>query len=85
MSSELQVVVAFIQPFELGAVVDAVRQIPNFQGMSGSGVRGFGSELAENVVPRIWPAISTSGGSGKSVTEPSSPHSARSTSTGVRR
>ena len=46
MPSELQVVVAFIQPFQLGAVVDAVRGIPNFPGMSVSEVRGFGSHAA---------------------------------------
>lgn len=46
MSSELQVVVAFIQPFQLDAVVDAVRRIPNFPGISVSEVRGFGSHGA---------------------------------------
>jgi len=46
MSAELQVVVAFIQPFQIDAVVDAVRRIPNFPGMSVSEVRGFGAHAA---------------------------------------
>ena len=46
MSAELQVVVAFIQPFQLDAVVDAVRRMPNFPGMSVGEVRGFGSHAA---------------------------------------
>ena len=46
MSSELQVIVAFIQPFQLDAVVDAVRRIPNFPGMSVIEVRGFGAHTA---------------------------------------
>jgi len=47
MSSEtLHFVVAFIQPFQLDRVVDAVRAIPNFPGMSVSEVRGFGSHAA---------------------------------------
>ena len=45
-TSSLNVVVAFIQPFQLGRVVDAVRTIPNFPGMSVSDVRGFGSHAA---------------------------------------
>lgn len=44
--SPLNVVVAFIQPFQLGRVVDAVRAVPNFPGMSVSEVRGFGSHAA---------------------------------------
>lgn len=44
--SPLNVVVAFIQPFQLDRVVDAVRGIPNFPGMSVSEVRGFGSHAA---------------------------------------
>jgi nitrogen regulatory protein PII len=46
MSSELQVVIAFIRPFQLDAVVDAVRRIPNFPGMSVGEIRGFGSHAA---------------------------------------
>jgi len=46
MSSELQFIVAFIQPFQLDAVVDAVRRMPDFPGMSVSEVRGFGSHAA---------------------------------------
>ncbi len=46
MSAELQVVVAFIQPFQIDAVVDAVRRLPNFPGMSVSEVRGFGAHAA---------------------------------------
>jgi nitrogen regulatory protein P-II 1 len=45
-SSPLQLVVAFIQPFQLDRVVDAVRRIPSFPGMSVSEVRGFGSHAA---------------------------------------
>jgi nitrogen regulatory protein PII len=45
MSSELQFIVAFIQPFQLDAVVDAVRRMPNFPGMSVNEVRGFGSHV----------------------------------------
>ena len=35
-------VVAFIQPFQLERVIDALRLIPNFPGVSLSEVRGFG-------------------------------------------
>ena len=42
----LRHVVAFIQPFQLDAVVDAVRRIPSFPGMSVSEVRGFGAHAA---------------------------------------
>lgn len=35
-------VVAFIQPFQLEKVVDALRCVPGFPGMSVSEVRGFG-------------------------------------------
>lgn len=35
-------VVAFIQPFQLENVVDALRNVPGFPGMSVSEVRGFG-------------------------------------------
>ena len=38
----LNVVVAFIQPFQLEQVVDALRRLPNFPGISVSEVRGFG-------------------------------------------
>jgi len=49
--SPLHYVVAFIQPFQLDAVVDAIRQLPNFPGMSVSEVRGFGSRAAHP--PRV--------------------------------
>ena len=43
MSSEvLQLVVAYIQPFQLEKAVDTLRLLPNFPGMSVSDVRGFG-------------------------------------------
>lgn len=42
----LNVIVAFIKPFQLDDVVSAVRQIPNFPGMSVSEIGGFGSHLA---------------------------------------
>ena len=43
MESELMnVIVAFVQPFQLDSVVAALRRIPNFPGMSVSEVRGFG-------------------------------------------
>lgn len=35
-------IVAFIQPFQIERVVDALRSIPDFPGMSVSEVRGFG-------------------------------------------
>jgi nitrogen regulatory protein PII len=46
MPPELQVVVAFVQPFQLDAVVDALRSLPCFPGMSVSEVRGFGAHRA---------------------------------------
>ena len=45
-TNPLHFVVAFIQPFQLDRVVDAVRRIPNFPGMSVSEARGFGSHAA---------------------------------------
>ena len=42
----LRQIVAFIQPFQLDAVVDALRRLPHFPGMSVSEVRGFGAHLA---------------------------------------
>ena len=45
-SSSLNYVVAFIQPFQLDGVVDALRHLPNFPGMSVSNVRGFGAHAA---------------------------------------
>jgi nitrogen regulatory protein PII len=41
-SSALSVVVAFIQPFQLESVVDALRQVDGCPGMSVSEVRGVG-------------------------------------------
>jgi nitrogen regulatory protein P-II 1 len=38
----LRVVVAFIRPFQLEPLVDALRALPNFPGMSVSRVEGFG-------------------------------------------
>lgn len=45
-TSPLHFVVAFIQPFQLDRVLDAVRSIPNFPGLSVSEVRGFGAHEA---------------------------------------
>ena len=39
----LRHVVAYVQPFQLDAVVDALRRLPHFPGMSISEVRGFGA------------------------------------------
>ena len=44
--SPLAVVVAFIQPFQLEAVVNALRGVPDFPGMSVCEVRGFGAHAA---------------------------------------
>jgi nitrogen regulatory protein PII len=38
--------VAFIQPFQLESVVDSLRRLPGFPGMSVSEVRGFGAHLS---------------------------------------
>lgn len=45
-SSSLTQIVAFIQPFQLDAVVDALRGLPHFPGMSVSDVRGMGAHRA---------------------------------------
>ncbi len=45
-SSSLNQVVAFIQPFQLEAVVDALRRLPRFPGMSVSDVMGMGAHRA---------------------------------------
>ena len=45
-NSSLNYVVAFIQPFQLDGVVDALRQLPRFPGMSVSDVRGMGAHRA---------------------------------------
>lgn len=45
-ATTLNVVVAFIQPFQIDAVLDAVRRIPNFPGMSVSEVHGCGYHAA---------------------------------------
>jgi len=45
-ASTLNVVVGFIQPFQIDAVLAAVRRIPNFPGMSVSEVHGCGSGAA---------------------------------------
>lgn len=42
----LRHVVAFIQPFQLDSVVDALRRLPHFPGVSVSEVRGFGAHLS---------------------------------------
>jgi len=43
MSGEsLNAIVAFIQPFQLESVVNALRRMPRFPGMSVTEVRGFG-------------------------------------------
>jgi len=44
----LNVIVAFIKPFQLDDVVAALRQVPNCPGMSVSEVGGFGSHLAHS-------------------------------------
>lgn len=44
--SPLNVVVAFIQPFQLDGVVDALRRLPSFPGMSVSEAQGFGAHRA---------------------------------------
>ena len=47
METELMnTVVAFVKPFQLDDVVAALRQVPNFPGMSVSEVGGFGSRMA---------------------------------------
>ena len=47
METELMnVIVAFVQPFQLDSVVAALRRIPDFPGMSVSEVGGFGSHMA---------------------------------------
>jgi nitrogen regulatory protein PII len=45
-SDGLSLLVAYIQPFQLEAVVDALRALPGFPGMTVSEVRGFGAHLA---------------------------------------
>ena len=50
----LDVVVAFIQPFQLEAVVNALRRLPDFPGMSVCEVRGFGAHAAHP--PRVGEA-----------------------------
>lgn len=45
-ASALNVVVAFIQSSRLDQVLDAVRRIPNFPGLSVTEVHGFGSHAA---------------------------------------
>lgn len=42
----MHAIVAVIQPFMLEQVVDALRLIPNFPGMSVSEIRGFGRRCA---------------------------------------
>ena len=43
----INVVVAFIQPFQLDNVVDALRRLPSFPGMSVSDVRGVGAHRGD--------------------------------------
>ena len=45
-SSNLNLVIAYIQPFQLEAVVDALRTIAGFPGLTVSEARGFGAHLA---------------------------------------
>ena len=45
-SDSMHAVVAIIQPFMLDQVVDALRLVPNFPGMSVSELRGFGRRCA---------------------------------------
>ena len=42
----MNVIVAFVQPFQLDSVVAALRRIPNLPGMSVSEIGGFGSHMA---------------------------------------
>lgn len=44
--NEMQFVVAYIRPLTLGRVVDAVRRLPDFPGLSVTEARGFGSDDA---------------------------------------
>jgi nitrogen regulatory protein P-II 1 len=41
-TSSMNCIVAFVQPFQLERIVDALRRLPEFPGMSVSEVRGFG-------------------------------------------
>ena len=41
-TGSINTVVAYIRPFQLEPVVDALRHLPHFPGMSVSDVRGFG-------------------------------------------
>ena len=41
-TQSLTAVIAFIQPFQLDSVVDALRRMPGFPGMSVTEARGFG-------------------------------------------
>jgi nitrogen regulatory protein PII len=50
-SDLLNIVVAYIQPFRLEAVVDALRALPGFPGMSVSEARGFGRHGAHRPRP----------------------------------
>lgn len=45
-SESMHCVIAVIQPFMLDQVVDALRLVPNFPGMSVSELRGFGRRCA---------------------------------------
>jgi nitrogen regulatory protein PII len=47
-NSSLNYIVAFIQPFQLDSVVDALRSLPRFPGMSVSDVQGFGAHKAHS-------------------------------------
>lgn len=42
----LNYVLAFVQPFQLDEILNALRQLPHFPGMSVSEVRGFGAHRA---------------------------------------
>jgi nitrogen regulatory protein PII len=46
VSDGLKLVVAYIQPFQLEAVVDALRALPGLPGMTVSEAHGFGAHLA---------------------------------------
>jgi nitrogen regulatory protein P-II 1 len=51
VSASMNCIVAFVQPFQLERVVDSLRRLPDFPGMSVSDVRGFGRHASRP--PRV--------------------------------
>jgi nitrogen regulatory protein PII len=47
-ANPLNAVVAFVQPFQLESIANALRALPNFPGISVSEVQGFGSREAHS-------------------------------------